>query len=150
MNEAIFWELVGQLDWAHSGDDGLVVEPIVARLAELCQEEIEDFQETLAVKLHMIDGRAWASQSGSDIWWGEPDGLSADGFLYARCVVVANGKAFFEKVLTSPEMMPKDMEFEALLSVAATARDRRLGIQGQIDTDVSYETFSNADGWRPA
>lgn len=147
MDEAGFWELISLLDWARAGDDDRVLEPVVSALAERTPDEIQGFHDVLALKLHALDGRMWARQSGPSIWWGEPASLSPDGFLYARCVVVANGREFLERVLSSPDAMPKDMEFESLLYVAARAMERRTGRAGQLDTSVSYETFANASGW---
>jgi hypothetical protein len=46
--------------------------------------------------------------------------------------------------------MPKDAEFESLMYVASTAYERKTGLVdgGELDmTDVSFETFSNEDGW---
>jgi hypothetical protein len=48
--------------------------------------------------------------------------------------------------------MPKDIEFESLLYVASKAYERKTGLDdnGDLDmTDVSFETFSNEDGWAP-
>ena len=147
MDEAEFWRLISVLDWARAGDDDRVLEPLVSALAEKPPDEIQAFHEILAIKLHALDGRKWARQSGAGILWGEPASVSADGFLYARCVVVANGREFFERVLKEPDVMPKDMEFESLLYVAARAMQRRTGRAGQLDSEVSYETFANASGW---
>jgi hypothetical protein len=90
-------------------------------------EEIQSLQEMLAAKLHAIDGRAWARESGPEVWWGEPDQLSVDGFLYARCVVVANGSESYDAVLADPREMPKDREFECLLYIAPNAFDKKTG-----------------------
>jgi hypothetical protein len=147
VDDAGFWRLISLLDWSHAGDDDLVVAPVVAALAEESPDQIQGFHEALARKLHALDGREWARHSGPGIWWGEPRSLSEDGFLYARCVVVANGRAFFERVLGEPGAMPKDMEFEALLYVASQAMERKTGRAGQLDAEVSYETFANATGW---
>jgi hypothetical protein len=110
--------------------------------------EIKSFQEVLARKLYALDGRRWAREAGSAIWWGDPASLSVDGFLYARCVVVANGHAFFNAVLEEPRRMPKDMEFESLLYIAREAERRQTGRSEGIDTEVSFETFANREGWR--
>lgn len=150
MDDAAFWDLIARLDWSHEGDDDRVVEPVVAGLAALPEPEIAGFEHVLTRKLHALDGRAWARESGDLVWWGEPDRLSVDAFLYARCCVVANGRAFFGAVLADPALMPKDTEFEALLSVAPAAFERRTGHpdDGELDaTDISYETFSNEPGW---
>jgi hypothetical protein len=147
VDDATFWSLIERLDWTQTGDDDRVVEPVVHTLAQSSADEVQAFQDRLAEKLHALDGRAWARASGPGIWWGEPDSLSVDGFLYARCVVVANGRRFYENVLANPSAMPEDMEFEALLYVAAKARERQGGEGDQPDTAVSYETFSNKALW---
>ena len=109
-----------------------------------------EFQNILAAKLYALDGRAWARESGSEIWSGEPDKVSEDDFLYARLAVVANGRAFYEGVLADPAQMPKDRQFEPLMYVASKAYEHKTGLDdnGVLDmTDVSFETFSNEDGW---
>jgi hypothetical protein len=150
VDDARFWELVSALDWKHEGDDDNVVEPVVKALAAMPDAEIAAFQNTLTEKLFALDGRAWARESGDSIWWGEPDFLSTDAFLYARCAVVANGRAFYDLVLGDPSQMPKDIEFESLLYVAPTAYETKTGASGDAVrdvTDLSYETGSNRDGW---
>ena len=147
MDELTFWGLIQQLNWTRTGKDERVVEPVVVALAAMPVEEIHAFQGMLAQKLYALDGRRWAREAGPGIWWGEPDSVSVDSFLYARCVVVANGRGFYELVLANPEKMPKDMEFESLLYIAQRAEERRVGHTEGIDTDVSFETFSNSAGW---
>lgn len=46
-----------------------------------------------------------------------------------------------------PTQMPKDMEFEAILSVAASAYQRKTGQELEHLTPLSYETYSNREGW---
>jgi hypothetical protein len=149
MGEALFWDLVAMLDWTFEGDDEEVVEPLVQALTAMPMGEIADFQERLAQALHSLDGRAWARESGESVWWGEPDRLSEDGFLYARCAVVANGREFYEAVLQDPKQMPKEIEYESLLYVAPRAYGRQPGSEDDElpGTLVSFETFSNRDGW---
>jgi hypothetical protein len=62
-------------------------------------------------------------------------------------VVIANGPDYYALVLDDPLQMPKDMEFEALLSVAQQAFERRTGREWDHVSPVSYETFSNGAGW---
>jgi hypothetical protein len=147
MDEATFWSLIDRFDWSKDEDDD-IIEPAVLALALLPDSQIADFQQILARKLYALDGRAWARNSGES-WWGEPDRLSVDGFLYARCLVVANGREFYEAVLADPTAMPKDADFEPLLMLAADAYDRKTGLEWDDldDTEVSYETFSNEAGW---
>lgn len=61
--------------------------------------------------------------------------------------MVANGRAFYEAVLANPSKMPKNMEFESLIYIAPRAEERKQGATGGIDTEVSFETFSNRAGW---
>jgi hypothetical protein len=149
MDDATFWGLIELLDWSAEGDDDKVVEPLVKRLSNLPDREIAGFADQLARKLFALDGRAWARHSGGTIWWGDGDKLSADAFLYARLAVVANGQALYEEVLADPTRMPKDTEFEPLLYVASSAYERKTGLDddGSLDSAVSFETFSNEDGW---
>lgn len=77
--------------------------------------------------------------------------ISADSFLYERCVVVANGRELYEQVLADPMAFPQDLEFESLLYVAVTAYERLTGedVRDVLEDEPSYETFSNAEGWAP-
>lgn len=149
MDDGAFWDQIAKLDWRDEDDDDAVVEPVVRALALLPDAEIGSFQEILAQKLYDLDGRAWAHESGDQIWLGEPDRLSVDGFLYARSAVVARGRATYDQVRADPTEMPKNASFEALLYVAATAYERKTGLEWEDldDTEVSYETFSNEAGW---
>lgn len=149
MDESGFWELIGSLEWRHEGNDELVIKPVVTKLAAMPLEAIESFEEILAQKLYALDGRAWAREIGT-AWWGGDPPVSVDKFLYARCAVVANGKEFYESVLADPAMMPKDVEFEALLIVGRLAWEARTGVEPSFLTKVSYETYSNQAGWPPA
>jgi Protein of unknown function (DUF4240) len=146
MDEATFWALIDALDWSHEGDDEAVVEPVVKALEAMEPAQIQEFEDILVRKLYDLDGRVWARESGGGVWWGE-DSLSVDGFLYARCVVVANGRGFYEAVRQDPKKMPKDMEFESLLYVAPKAYERKTGQKLDRAREVSYETFSNRAGW---
>jgi uncharacterized protein DUF4240 len=152
VDDATFWGLIDKLDWQHEGDDDAVVEPLVRALAMLPDAEIGSFQETLAQTLYDLDGRSWARESGDEIWLGEPDRLSVDTFLYARCAVVARGRETYDAVRGDPTRMPKNAEFESLLYVASTAYERKTGLEWDDldDTAVSYETFSNEAGWPKA
>jgi hypothetical protein len=147
MDDQGFWQLISRLDWKRTGNDALVIKPVVDALAEMDGTEIRAFQEILAKKLFALDGRAWAREAGSMIWWGEPDRLSQDSFLYARCAVVANGQAFYDAVLANPSKMPNNMEFESLIYIARRAEEKKHGHSDGIETQVSFETFSNRAGW---
>lgn len=147
MTEAVFWSLISLLNWSQAGDDEAVVAPVVKELSEMEVSEIYSFEDILAAKLFALDTRAHAQEIG-EAAYREGEYFSVDEFLYARCVVVANGREFYESVLATPDRFPKDMEFEALLGIAAAAFE--LKTQGEFDhvSDVSYETFSNEAGWK--
>lgn len=149
VDETTFWEFIAKLAWKHEGDDDKVVAPVVRALAALPEAEIAAFQDILTAKLFALDGRAWAPQSGKSVWWGDPDFLSVDSFLYSRCAVVANGRDFYGAVLIDPSQMPKDIEFESLLYVAPTAYERKTGSSGDAVRALAdnYETFANRAGW---
>jgi hypothetical protein len=150
MSEEAFWKVISLLNWKKAGDDDKVLAPAVAALAKMTEMDIETFADILAEKLYALDTREHARHAEADA---DPDDgdtyISADGFLYSRCVVVANGRAFFEEVLADPTQMPKDMEFESLLYLARTAYEKKTGREFDHDTPLSFESFSNADGWKP-
>jgi hypothetical protein len=148
MDDTMFWSLIDRFDWSKEEDDD-IIEPAVMAIALLPDSQIAEFQQILARKLYALDGRAWARESGELIWFGDPDRVAVDGFLYARCLVVANGREFYDAVVVDPTTMPKDADFEAILMLAADAYDRKTGlVWDELDeTDVSYETFSNEAGW---
>lgn len=134
-----FWALIGllgqpaeNLDLAMDG-----YERLVGALTQRNRRDIKKFEETLAYKLYLLDTKAHAERSvGSD-----------DGFLYARCGVVAYGRECFESVRNDPAQMPDDADFEDLLSVASTAYERKTGEELEYETGCSYETGSNITGW---
>jgi len=111
MDDGAFWGLIEKLDWRREGDDEAVVEPLIRALALLPDAEIGSFQEILARKLYDLDGRAWAREAGDEIWLGDPDQLSVDGFLDARCAVVARGRDTYDGVRADPTQMPKNASF---------------------------------------
>ncbi len=149
MDDATFWGLIGRLDWTKEGDDDRVVAPLVKALSDLPDRDIAGFQDHLARRLHALDGRAWARESGASIWHGDPDDVSVDAFLYARLAVVAMGQAFYESVVADPAFMPTDTELESLLYVSSSAYERKTGLDddGSMESPVSFETFANEDGW---
>ena len=148
MNEQEFWKIIGLLDWDEAGDDDAVVEPVVNYLAEKSNEEIFQFEELLAQKLQALDTKAHAKEIGEDSYTEDDQYFSVDGFLYSRCVVVANGKELFEKVLSNPKEFPKDMEFEAILYVAQEAYEQKNDEEWEYVSPTDYETYKNSAGWQ--
>lgn len=143
---ADFWAAIERLNWSADGDDAQVVEPLVQFLERQPLANIYRFADILSERLWQLDTRAHAQVFLDDP---ESEGyLSVDDFLYARCAVVAKGKDFYEKVLRQPDSMPTDLTFEPLLSIAATAYERKTGRHFAPDTAFNYETYSNQNGWK--
>jgi hypothetical protein len=60
------------------------VEPLRSALSAKTEAELFEFEECLSQRLYAIDGESFAEQAGDS-------GRSDDGFLYARCYVMAKG-----------------------------------------------------------
>ena len=147
MKEATFWLIISLLNWSAAGNDDAVIEPAVAKLSKMSEAQIISFSELLAEKLFALDTLRHAKEIGEDAYINDEMYFSVDLFLYARCVVVANGKELYEQVLTNPQAFPKDLEFEALLYIASKAYERKTGKKLDYQTKLSYETYANKDGW---
>ncbi len=147
MSEEVFWDIIEKFDWGKTGDDDAVIEPAVGTLAQMSTKDIFQFEDILSEKLYALDGEKYAREIGEFAYQGPEQHFSTDGFLYARCCVVANGRSFYDKVLSNPKKMPKDIEFEALLMVAQLAYQRKTGEEFDYLPQVNYETFSNKIGW---
>jgi hypothetical protein len=148
MNDLEFWNVIEMLNWDEAGDDEAVVKPVVNYLAKKSDEEIFQFEELLAQKLHALDTKSHAKEIGEDAFVNEETYFSVDGFLYSRCVVVANGKELFEHVLQNPSEFPKDMEFEAILYVAREAYEQKNDNEWEYISPTDYETYKNVSGWQ--
>jgi hypothetical protein len=148
MDEAQFWAIIGLFDWKTRDADAILA-PAVNALALLPKSDIEAFHNLMNEKLYALDGQIYAEQLGSNRY--APDankGFSVDGFLYARCCVVANGKFFFEKVLEDPTKMPKEFTFESLLYLPKMAWALKTGRDNYAYFPETWsETFSNSNGW---
>tara|TARA_R110002124_G_scaffold237792_1_gene403074 strand:- start:6165 stop:6611 length:447 start_codon:yes stop_codon:yes gene_type:complete len=148
MNENEFWSIIEMLNWEESGDDEAVVEPVVDCLLQKSDDEIFQFEELLAQKLHALDTKAHAKEIGEDAYINDEEYFSVDGFLYARCVVVANGQELFQHILENPKEFPKDMEFEAILYVAQEAYEQKNDKEWEYVSPTDYETYKNVSGWK--
>jgi hypothetical protein len=146
MDETQFWAIIALIDWDKSERDD-ILRPAVEALSHFSKADICAFYDLLNQKLYDLDGQRFAEQLGSNRY--APDNhFSVDDFLYTRCGVVANGRAFFEEVLQRPERIPKEFTFEPLLSLPDEAWQLKTG-RDDLDyfPEVWYETFSNPDGW---
>lgn len=144
-----FWAIIALFDWDETGDDEAVLQPAADALAARPVEDIFGFTDLLAQYLFALDTREHARYA----YLGEldPDNgddyISSDDFLYMRCAVVANGRDFTASVIADPTQMPSDVEFESLVYLADVAYEEKVGEVYEHDSDVSYESFSNAEGW---
>lgn len=149
MDEDLFWQIIAKFDWEKEGDDLAVMEPAIDLLSQCSTQHIKAFQDILSEKLFRLDAEKYARHIG-EYAYGKVRHFSVDLFLYARCCVVANGRAFYEHVLAHPEDMPKDLTFEALLNLASHAFERKTGFEMEYVPAYNYETFANTGGWASA
>ena len=66
------------------------------------------------------------------------------------CCVIANGQEAYESVLKNPTLMPKDLTFESLLSLASKAYLKKTGKRFDYVATTPIETYSNKIGWQKA
>lgn len=150
MSEEVFWRLIKLFDWKKVGDDEAVMKPACRALAQMSVADIERFEDILAEKLFALDTEAHARNIGQCAFSSPNEFFSVDTFLYARCVVVANGESLYQTVLADPEQMPKDLDFESLLTLASDAFTEKTGTGFEYTAPTSYETFANLAGWSKA
>lgn len=147
MDENEFWNIISMFNWDHEGDDDKVLESAIHYLSSKPNEAMYRFIDILSKHLYDLDGIAYAKNIGEDAYVDENTYFSVDNFLYARCVVVANGKDYYNKVLNNPKLMPEDLEFEALLYVADEAYEIKNDETFEYVSAYDFETFSNKEQW---
>lgn len=146
MNEDRFWQLIDMIDRAQIGearDDEAALRPLLEALSNETENDIHAFEDHLARALYRLDGKKLADEAG------ESSG-SDDGFLYARCWVVAQGREPYETIIADPSRMPKTVDewLESLLYVAAEAWQEKTGDEWDHEPVVSWETGSNEEAWK--
>ena len=146
LTEQRFWEVISLFDWADDEDDDRVLEPAVNALANSPIHHIYLFADMLADKLFSLDGKMYAENMRDDTYSANQY-FSSDIFLYARCCVIANGQEAYENVLKNPTLMPKDLTFESLLSLASKAYFKKTGRKFDYVATTPIETYSNKRGW---
>ncbi|MBK6901430.1 MAG: DUF4240 domain-containing protein [Saprospirales bacterium] len=146
LTEERFWQLIDLLDWSKEGDNDAVIEPVVKALVGSPVRHIYEFDDMLSQKLFLLDTPAFAREIGASAW--KPGKyFSVDVFLYARCSAVANGFEYFQKLMKNPALMPKDLDFGALLRIAEEVYVRKTGRQYVYVPAYPVETYSNEEGW---
>lgn len=146
MEDKEFWDIISLFDWNKNSEEE-IIEPAVKKLATLTIWKIKHFEETLTCKLFLLDTLEHAKEIGKHSFSEQSQNFSPDLFLYARCAAVAYGQKVFEDVLSDPQKMIKDTEFESILSVAPKAYYLKKGTEFDYISGYSYETFSNKYGW---
>jgi hypothetical protein len=146
MDEDEFWKIISMLNWKYTGNDEKVLKKAKKYLVKKSNEDIMKFYDIISKNLYDLDGIQYARNIGEDSYE-KNQHFSIDNFLYARCVVVANGRDFYYRVLNNPKAMPKDMEFEALLYLADNAYKKKNKKAFDYRSTFSYETFSNKEKW---
>ncbi len=146
LHDLDFFAMTDSLDWSKQGDDDLVLEPLIRYLAKWPDEVIFVFEDKMAALLHGLDRADIARRA-----YGSDRCFSGDAFLYARCVALVNGRAYYKKILDGQKKLDGDLEFEALLYAPAKAWARK---HQKDPSDYphlaapSYETGSNEAFWR--
>jgi hypothetical protein len=148
MTEKQFWEIISFFNWKKTGDDDAVIKPAVVALSKMGVEDIIQFENLLAEKLFALDTKAHAREIGEYAYQSDDKPFSVDWFLYSRCCVVANGEQYYLRALADPKRMAKDKEFEAILSVAREAYQKKTHKEFDNHSSINYETFSNKNGWQ--
>ena len=139
-----FWRLIETIDRnvlrRGEGHEDEALQPLIDALASLDEAELRSFQNHLAQSLYDLDGRKYADAAGD---------IGDDGFLYARCFVVAMGRDVYRRTLRDPDLMPKGVDHwcEPLLYVAEQAWEIQGGESLDFQTKVSFETGSNTALW---
>nr|WP_315158791.1 DUF4240 domain-containing protein [uncultured Flavobacterium sp.] len=147
MGDKQFWNIISIFNW-NEVDCDKIVEPAIMHLAKLKVSDIKQFEENLTYKLYCLDTKEHAKNIGESSYKETDNYFSVDFFLYARCKAVANGQLFYETVLKDPTKMPKDKDFEVLLSISDTAYEHKAKKEFDYSTGCDYETFSNKEGWK--
>ena len=146
LTEQRFWEIISLFDWTDAENNDRVLEPAVFALATSPVHHIYLFADMLAEKLFTLDAKLYAENIGDDAYTSDKY-FSVDNFLYARCCVIANGQEAYESVLKNPTLMPKDLTFESLLSLASKAYFQKTGKRFDYVATTPIETYSNKKGW---
>ena len=145
-NEAFFWAVMDRLNWDNEGDDSKVLAPALNFLAKHSDEEIFAFEDTMARLLNDLDSRKLAEGL-----YGDTDAMSADLFLYQRCVAVVNGRSYYEAIRDGTARLKPDLEFEAVLYLPMSAwakKHRREPRDYPHTPSPSYESLSNRALWQ--
>ncbi len=147
LGEADFWNIIALFDWTNSENDDAIISKAVDVLSAKSTRHIYEFQDLLSKKLFALDTITHAKNTGENAWISKENDFSIDEFLYARCCVVANGLDFYNKVLKNPTLMPKDITFETILTLAHRAYQLKTNKIFRYTPTYNFETSANKKGW---
>lgn len=145
-----FWDLIDLLG-GRADDDAC--ERLTEVLATRSKSTIVGFADRLAEALYRLDRADLAALPYIDAAdrQGVPVPMTSDGFLYARCGVVAAGREAYAHVLADSSVFcsytAAEFDGEALLFVAGDAWEDLTGRPWDHEEPFDYETGSNPDGW---
>ena len=146
MDRKQFFEMIMTIcDWDASGDDEKVLKPLVEYLAQQPDETIFSFDEIMAELLFELDTKKNFKKACK--YYAHSD----DSFLYSRCCALINGEEYYEKAKVGKVSDLWQMEFEAILDVPMCAWEKKHKMNSENYPYLpakSYETGSNADGWK--
>lgn len=148
MDEAQFWDVIAA---AGGSADDESIHRIWLRLRALPEEAIVAFDDRLAEVLRRLDHRVIAKQKWRDVseprWLPRIPGISADGFLYARCAAVLQGPETVAAIVADPRRFrTRWASAEPLLFVASEAWEAVTGRTYEHQSPISFETGSNPEG----
>lgn len=143
LTEDTFWTIIELLNKENEISKTEILQPAVNTLCLFSEENIQNFANIQARLLHQLDTKAHAEASMKKT----EDNVSADGFLYARCAVIAAGKDFYYQVLETPSEFPAGVFFESLLQLPFLAYEKKTGKQWDFIPDFNFESFFNQAGW---
>jgi hypothetical protein len=148
MDEDLFWQIIESFNWQKIGNDEEVMEPAIKALSQLSNKDICAFADILSEKMHTLDTQVFAREIGNACYTGGDEYFSEKWFVSSRCCAIVNGREFFTRVFGTPQCMPKELEFDAVLKLAAYAYERKTQKKFAYLPRFNYETFANKNGWK--
>lgn len=135
-----FWQMIAEVD-TNQADRERITASVVELLAAKSDAEIFLFDDLLSDHLRMLDTPALYEVAKKGM------AGTSDTFLYARCAVIARGKAFFDKVQETPALFLFNDDLEPLLTIAACAYEKKHRKPYEHLPRSNYETRTNQEAW---
>jgi hypothetical protein len=135
--EEDFWNVIHLVNWDETVAKRQIL-PCINELTRHSTQDIIQFEEILAEKLFLLDGKRFAPQN--------LEHFSVDDFLYLRCFAVAKGKEYYYGILENNQAL-REEAFEPLLYIGERAYNLLTNRDLALNTKFSYETYSNYQAW---